>query len=337
MVLDGDIARKRVVIAANCFIAVMAFLTSYINFNTGGFLILSCVQALVFCLCCFVIFKIQKVGLTLANTITTSLCYMLLVIYATSISNLHSGIAVWGMTLPVLFYLVNSVKAGFIFSFTYLGIYMWILVSVYDIEFEKNTKPYTNFLLSYLIVWGIAHVYEKNRITSNVKLTNLALKDSLTNTNNRLALKYEFQKRIAREQSLGLALLDIDHFKNINDTYGHGIGDEVLIKLSTLFKQRLAVESVFRLGGEEFVFLFNSDEDVAINTLERIRQQVASEVFHCSGNTELSITVSAGFIYFTQHMLQEPESLSTMLKIADKHLYSAKEQGRNRVNAPNLC
>ncbi len=133
-----------------------------------------------------------------------------------------------------------------------------------------------------------------------------------------------------------MALLDIDHFKNINDTYGHGIGDEVLIKLAILLKQRFAAENVFRLGGEEFVFLLSSDENDALNTLERIRAQIAREVFYCSDNAKLSITVSIGFVHFSQHMLQEPESFSTMLKLADKRLYRAKEQGRNRINAPEF-
>lgn len=235
----------------------------------------------------------------------------------------------------ILFYLVNSVRVGFVFSALYLLIYLWILVDIYEIEFEKNAKPYVNFILSYLIVWGISHVYEKNRVTSSNQLTNLALRDALTNTNNRLALTYEFQKRKNNRNGLGLALLDIDYFKNVNDTYGHGVGDEVLTQLSLIFQQHVGSANVFRLGGEEFVLLWDNDEEEALGSLSAIREKIAREVFCCSNELRLSITISAGFVYFNQLKLSQAESLSTLLEIADKHLYEAKEQGRNRVCSSN--
>lgn len=104
--LDGSIARTRVVLTANYFIAAMSFLTSYINFKIGEPQVLSWVQAGVFCLCCYVAIKTHRVGLSHTYTLATSVCYMSLVIYATYISDLNSGIAVWGMTLPILFYFI---------------------------------------------------------------------------------------------------------------------------------------------------------------------------------------------------------------------------------------
>lgn len=330
-ILIENVDQRRVLIATNYFIAVANSVISYMNFKVGSYFILASIQALAVFISLYIVFSIKRYPLRLWHNLITSLLYALLVVYATFISNLSSGIGVWGMSLPVLFYFINSLRTGFILSMVYFFMYIWILGSVYNVDYTQNTKPFINFILAYFIVWGVAHVYETNRIYSQTKLTALALKDSLTNANNLLALRHNFKQRTKNKQDLGLAMLYIDFFKNINDTYGHEVGDNVLVQLVALFQQKLAEENVYRTGGEEFVLLFDTNEDKALKTLEDIRTETERKIFNCTGNNNVSVTVSCGFIHIPHKMLKEPNCLSKMLKKADEYLYTAKNQGRNKI------
>ncbi|MCQ8878682.1 GGDEF domain-containing protein [Pseudoalteromonas shioyasakiensis] len=320
--------RKRVLLAANYFIAVMSAFTSYINFKVGTYLALASIQAVVVFICFYLILKIRSDKLRLSYSLITSSIYMLLVTYATYMSNLNTAIGAWGMTLPVLFYFLNSIRPGFIFSIMYLFIYTWILVGVYN---TQSIKPLANFVLAYLIVWGIAHVYEKNRLKNQAQLTVLALKDPLTNANNLLALRHDFEQRTKAEKGVGLAMLDIDFFKKVNDTYGHDVGDDILMQLVELFQQKVSEKDVYRTGGEEFVLLFDASEDEVLKVLKEICTETEHKIFNCSNGNNINVTLSCGFIHFSAIALQEPNSLSKMLKTADQLLYHAKEQGRNQI------
>lgn len=320
--------RKRVLLAANFFIALTSAFTSYINFKVGTYLALASIQAIFVFICLYLIFKVRRDKLRLSYSLITSLIYMLLVAYATYLSNLNTGISVWGMTLPVLFYFLNSIRPGFIFSFMYLFIYTWVLIGVYN---TQSIKPLANFVLAYLIVWAIAHVYEKNRLKNQAQLTVLALKDPLTNANNLLALRHDFEQRTKAEKDIGLALLDIDFFKKVNDTYGHDVGDDILIQLVELFQQKLSEKNVYRTGGEEFVLLFDTSEDESLKVLKEILTETEHKIFNCSNGNDVNVTLSCGFIPFPTKKLQEPNCLSKMLKTADQFLYHAKEKGRNQI------
>lgn len=121
-----------------------------------------------------------------------------------------------------------------------------------------------------------------------------------------------------------LAIFDIDHFKDVNDRFGHMIGDEVLILFSRMLKQEMRFHDLkFRFGGEEFIILMRGvDEEKAVMLLERIRANVESRTFPIVGK----ITVSAGVAGI------HPEEHSTItIDRADRALYFAKNHGRNRV------
>ena len=121
-----------------------------------------------------------------------------------------------------------------------------------------------------------------------------------------------------------LAIFDIDHFKEVNDRYGHMIGDEVLILFSRMLKQEMRFHDLkYRFGGEEFIIIMRDvDESKAMMLLERIRENVESRVFPIVGR----LTVSAGF------SIINPEEHSTVtIDRADRALYYAKNHGRNMV------
>ncbi|MBI5864352.1 MAG: diguanylate cyclase [Planctomycetes bacterium] len=129
---------------------------------------------------------------------------------------------------------------------------------------------------------------------------------------------------------LSIAIIDIDHFKNINDTLGHDAGDAVLVAMARLFRENVrATDIVCRIGGEEFLIIFPAQTTgEASISLERCRQAIADERFPF-GEHNLAVTVSIGI---AGHRRRE-DGCSRLLRDADKALYDAKNSGRNRICA----
>lgn len=159
-------------------------------------------------------------------------------------------------------------------------------------------------------------------------LRELALVDGLTGLQNRRAFIQSFkraQARLKRNKSpLCLMLLDIDHFKAVNDTYGHKVGDEVLVNLgATLTKELRGTDEVFRWGGEEFVALLEETPQSRLKEVaERVRLAVQNATLYQHG----PITISIGATHVTP---QDDED--SVYQRADKALYASKEAGRNCV------
>jgi diguanylate cyclase (GGDEF)-like protein len=156
--------------------------------------------------------------------------------------------------------------------------------------------------------------------------------DALTQTHNRRyfneALEREYQRSLRYRRALSLLLFDIDHFKQINDTYGHVAGDSVLRQLALVVKPRLRQQDVLaRVGGEEFAVLLPEVEAAgALVAAEKVRRLVEGARFIVDAK-EFGCTVSVGVSAFATNM-----SAPVMLyEAADKNLYEAKRAGRNRV------
>nr|WP_320050914.1 GGDEF domain-containing protein [uncultured Desulfuromonas sp.] len=156
--------------------------------------------------------------------------------------------------------------------------------------------------------------------------------DLLTGLYNRRAF-YEIAPKFIENarrysRSVSLVMLDIDYFKNINDTFGHSVGDRVLVKVAELLSSQVrGADSVGRLGGEEFVILLpETDEEGAYALVEKIRNQV--RCIHCDEvDGVLEVTASFGVVTCRNN----DESLDSLLKKADEALYLAKDQGRNKT------
>ena len=132
-------------------------------------------------------------------------------------------------------------------------------------------------------------------------------------------------------QPLSMVMLDIDHFKTVNDTFGHPTGDRVLVELATLLKRNLRRDdTAYRFGGEEMVVLLPGAPLAAAEGLaERIRQRVQTRKFRTVGRETIDVTVSLGVAQLTD-VMQQPEDLITA---ADQVLYAAKNAGRNCVRS----
>jgi diguanylate cyclase (GGDEF)-like protein len=124
-------------------------------------------------------------------------------------------------------------------------------------------------------------------------------------------------------------MIDLDLFKQVNDTYGHPTGDVVLFETARILKDTAReIDHVGRYGGEEFIAILpNTDEDEAARFAERVRRAVEAHLYR-DESTEIRMTCSSGVASFPAPGIDRPEEL---LKLADEALYVAKESGRNRV------
>ena len=162
-------------------------------------------------------------------------------------------------------------------------------------------------------------------------LRSLVMRDGLTGLYNHTAIKEDLIAKMSSASrdvtSVSVAMLDLDNFKKVNDTYGHQIGDQVLRTLSHLLRQRLRKSDVVgRYGGEEFVVIFpNTTAEVARLVLEKIRIAF-NKILHVAEQAEFSVGFSAGVADSRQTM--NPDDL---LVIADAALYRAKHAGKNQV------
>ena len=162
----------------------------------------------------------------------------------------------------------------------------------------------------------------------------LASTDPMTGLYNRrhFACVAEHTINLARREkkSVSVILLDIDRFKKINDTYGHNVGDEVIIRLAQILKKNKRASDVCcRFGGEEFVILLpNTDLKGAVTLAQNLRNIVEGVVMEAPNGGEFNFTISAGVS--SVDILNEP-TVEDAIRRADEALYKAKETGRNRV------
>jgi two-component system cell cycle response regulator len=165
----------------------------------------------------------------------------------------------------------------------------------------------------------------------------LLLLDELTHVYNRKYLKqiYEQLKNewLRSRESFCLAVLDLDYFKQINDRYGHLMGDEVLKQFARFLKTGTrASDVVVRFGGEEFIIVFpKTKRDVALSVLERLKKKFSEQTFQ-SGDETFSCTFSCGIVEVTK----PTEPLEHWLSLADSALYDAKHNGRNCVKLAEM-
>jgi len=190
-------------------------------------------------------------------------------------------------------------------------------------------SPVSSILLSMgLVVMTKERADERNR--------DMATRDVLTGLFNRRAVMESLSHHIdlARRNGLPMCLLmlDVDHFKNVNDTYGHLSGDRVLRQIAkTLIERTRAQDQVVRFGGEEFLVIVpDTDVDGALTLAETLRTSIENVAFVTEEGKAINVTVSIGVSQLRASGSQQPEKL---IALADQALYRAKLGGRNRVEA----
>ncbi len=178
-----------------------------------------------------------------------------------------------------------------------------------------------------------SEIEERQRVET--RLRDLSQRDPLTGAFNRRYFIQVCQDEISRtnryRHPIAIIMLDIDHFKKVNDTYGHPIGDEVLVQFSKTCQSHLRTTDVFaRYGGEEFIILLpETDKNQAKSVAERLREVIAE--LSITGR-EKSFQITSSFGVSDIGIDDFNKSLEEVLNEADQALYQAKLNGRNQVN-----
>jgi two-component system cell cycle response regulator len=168
--------------------------------------------------------------------------------------------------------------------------------------------------------------------------TRLSLTDGLTGVWNRRYFQMQFRQVLATAtrfaRPFSLLMLDLDHFKDVNDNYGHQRGDEILVEFAQRVNEALReVDTFARYGGEEFICLLSeTDTSGAQTTADKILRAIRATPFGEKGGQGLRLTVSIGIASYPEH----GDSFGALVDAADKALYRAKQEGRDRVRTAGL-
>lgn len=202
-----------------------------------------------------------------------------------------------------------------------------VALMVHGGAFRSDVQMWS-FAATSIVVSACAYVFALRNHDQRERLEHLATIDPLTGIKNRRSMDQELDLAAANAQRTGLpyalVLLDIDHFKKINDEHGHGVGDDVLIEMvELLLKNIRKSDQLFRFGGEEFVLLFPGVDGIGLKAVMNNLQQVLRKYMKHPGG---SVTASFGVALFNHG-----ESVDSWLARADAALYEAKETGRDRI------
>ena len=234
--------------------------------------------------------------------------------------------------IPLLLSKVWQKKSNRIFYTTI------ILIAIYRIVTALILVPNT-FILTQVVIYQLiaalclaicyhALNFKERHIYAYFAMKNRANIDRLTQLNNRSSVDYRLNSLHHNRQACGLMILDLDHFKSVNDTYGHDGGDILLTEVGKLLMTAVRDEDfVGRYGGEEFIIITHSHDPQAIKAVaERIRQRVENLDVQLPDGRKVKATISIGASLYLPGM-----SMLKALKMTDEALYLAKNQGRNQV------
>lgn len=326
---QSDDLRISLLVGISLFLTCSALLFAVFHLVYGESYFIVVLEA-IFSICSGIIYTSLKQGKH--STIFKSYYAYLLVGVLTlgTISGpLNTGVYIWACAVPLTLHLLLGLKHATITSTLVLLIQIINYYLKNDQELIVAMPLVMNFTLCYCGIWVMAHLYESNRLTIENSLLYLASRDQLTNAHNRLSLNSVFNHFAtyrSKDDELSLLILDIDFFKQINDCYGHTVGDKVLIDVTNLLSRLVGEDNLFRIGGEEFcITLFDIDLKHAEEIGELIRKKVADHIFN-SGGKRIRLTLSIGICPYTQG-----DNLTEILKFADVELYKAKRSGRNQV------
>ncbi|MFN3580888.1 MAG: GGDEF domain-containing protein [Pseudomonas sp.] len=270
-----------------------------------------------------------------AWTLAYLLPFFVLMCFALLLPDTSFTVFAWIQTIPIICYLLLGLplgmwmSLGFValgvlaFSYRYMGDEAWL-----------NMMFLANVGISSLAIMLFSHIYERSRVDNELRLIQLASTDGLTGLANRMKLAEVFLRErshaLRDNVPLSLIVLDLDHFKRVNDQFGHEGGDRALCHIATLLPQQLRdTDLLCRLGGEEFAILLpGADLEQAALRANLLRQTLADNPLNLDGRLQV-MTFSAG----VASLGEDGQNLDQLLLIADRRMYEAKGGGRNQVVA----
>lgn len=239
-----------------------------------------------------------------------------------------------------------------------LGIVFYTLVSIMAVRLSQDLRDslllrYDNDQLVRSLEEEKVRVERLNEelVRKNEELHELSLNDPLTSLRNRRYLfdvvmpeieaftrKHRLEilgrnSRTGNKNGYGILIIDIDHFKRINDMYGHDSGDMVLVQFANKLKESVRSDDVVsRIGGEEFiVVLKNVDEANTYEVARKLHDRIRNAAYTITGNKTISLTCSIGVLFYPPREDDPGMSFEKMISIADSALYHAKERGRDTI------
>lgn len=232
----------------------------------------------------------------------------------------------WIFTMSGLSFSTATATAALVFIISLFGVLVFI-------EFSKELFFLHIFWMIAATLFGFLTSFFLERshkiiFVKKEELEKLAMTDVLTGLFNRKKLETVLCSELSRSERYGHKLVfvfvDIDHFKDVNDTFGHQVGDDVLVEIAKLIKLNIReTDILIRWGGEEFVILFlETDSDVALKLAENLRKKVEENVFEKVGTKTISLGLTVN---------EDGDTPDVVIKRADEALYRAKNNGRNRV------
>ena len=228
----------------------------------------------------------------------------------------------WPFLCVFGFYFTLQLKMARVANVVYL--FVILPIAYYGLPFDVFVRFYPGLFGISLFLYICVNEIQNQHQT----LTDMSITDSLTGLQNRTVLDVTLENAInlskRENKSMTLLMIDIDNFKNINDSFGHPVGDEVLKCVSTLMKESFRkTDALFRVGGEEFlVLLRDSNRTNSVMVAERLRETIAkTELIR-----EQKVTISVGVSELKSHT-----QWKDWLSDCDKRLYKAKELGKTRV------
>jgi len=226
--------------------------------------------------------------------------------------------------LEQLSFIKNKDYIGKVFEIRYKNSF-----KVYQLKNTDMYDPKQEFQGKIIVINDITKEIEAGRV-----LKTLATQDSLTGISNRRHFFDKCREKIDQarieHKSISCVLMDIDHFKLVNDTHGHLVGDDILKEVSRICHETLrSCDLMGRYGGEEFaILLYNASLTESHHIIERMRSKISEHRFVNDAGEEINITVSFGI--HKPNLLVE-DDMSIILRKADKSLYQAKSEGRDRI------
>lgn len=329
---DDSPHRRSVIRALSLFTAWGGVIFTIVNSIRGLYLIAG-VELVAAMAAGFTYYQLAHTKKLKAWCIGFILCFYSIMMFILLMPNTSPTVFVWIFLLPLVSYLTLGSKLGLRFTAAYVGLTIAVFLLRFELELVVLTlSSILNVVLCCALIWVFSHLYEVNRERSQAQLMRMAAEDPLTALYNRLRLSEIFEREVRvanrNEIALSLLLIDVDHFKQVNDRYGHDVGDRILLGIADLIRlHSRQTDYGFRVGGEEFCLILSGAGLEAGNKVaESLREAVEQAVFK-EGDDKLLVTVSIGIAEY----LVDADDLDDLYRCADQRLYQAKTLGRNQV------
>lgn len=336
---QADFAYRKAIFRAVLLLTVSGgLLFSFLNLKEG-IISLALLELILVAYAFGVLYGIRRSSSLRGWILAFLIPFFAIMMFAFAHPETSSKVFIWVLIIPLVAHLLVGRLLGISLSVGFVlvagGIYTW---RFYDDPSLFNALELSNVGLCTLTVLIVSHLYELTRERSEARLRRLATTDGLTGLANRTrfsdVFSWERNKALRENHPLALILIDLDHFKSVNDSYGHEAGDLVLKHISALIGGRLrSTDLLCRMGGEEFAIMVANINLPQVEHLTRELQKVVAQTPCIVDGAELRVTFSAGIA----QLGSDGDDLRSLFSAADRRMYQSKAAGRNCISSADAA